>query len=86
MIQLHPCSLVQAALPRILKEVGDDHFTKVKQTLRTTSEYIYEKLQGIRGIAPIQARAAMYMMVKIEIEEFEDIIDDIDFCKKLLAE
>jgi tyrosine aminotransferase len=35
---------------------------------------------------PIQAKAAMYMMVKIEIEEFEDIIDDIDFCKKMLAE
>ena len=28
----------------------------------------------------------MYMMVKIDINEFEDIIDDIDFCKKLLAE
>jgi len=26
------------------------------------------------------------MMVKIELEEFEDIADDIDFSKKLLAE
>lgn len=28
----------------------------------------------------------MYMMVKIEVEEFRDIEDDIDFSKKLLAE
>ena len=28
----------------------------------------------------------MYMMVGISIEQFEDIIDDIDFSKKLLAE
>ena len=28
----------------------------------------------------------MYMMVKINAEEFKDIEDDVDFCKKLLAE
>jgi tyrosine aminotransferase len=28
----------------------------------------------------------MYMMVKIEVEEFTDISDDLDFCKKLLTE
>ena len=26
------------------------------------------------------------MMVKLEMDEFDDIVDDIDFCKKLLAE
>jgi len=30
MIQLHPCSLVQQALPRILHEVQDDHFINMK--------------------------------------------------------
>ena len=28
----------------------------------------------------------MYMMVRIDIEEFEDVTDDLDFAKKLLAE
>jgi len=28
----------------------------------------------------------MYMMCQIEIDHFKDIDDDIDFCKKLLAE
>jgi len=26
------------------------------------------------------------MMVKIEVEKFKDIEDDLDFCKKMLAE
>jgi len=28
----------------------------------------------------------MYMMVKVNLEEFENISDDVDFCKKLLNE
>lgn len=44
MIQLHPCSLVQLALPRILKEIGDDHFINMKLKLKATSDYAYEKL------------------------------------------
>jgi aspartate/methionine/tyrosine aminotransferase len=28
----------------------------------------------------------MYMMVRIDIEHFEDVSDDKDFCLKLLAE
>jgi len=37
MIQLHPNSLVQAALPRILKEVPDSHFEVMKQKLAAAS-------------------------------------------------
>jgi aspartate/methionine/tyrosine aminotransferase len=35
---------------------------------------------------PVKAKAAMYMMVTIQIKEFEDITDDVDFAKKLLNE
>jgi aspartate/methionine/tyrosine aminotransferase len=58
----------------------------MKQKLKETADYAYERLQGIRGIKPMRSKAAMYMMVKIEMDEFVDIVDDIDFCKKLLAE
>jgi tyrosine aminotransferase len=55
--------------------------TDMKMKLRETSYYAFEKLSGIRGIEPIKAKAAMYMMVNIKLEEFEGIKDDIDFCK-----
>jgi tyrosine aminotransferase len=66
--------------------VQDDHFNNLKQKLKETSDFAFDKLTGIRGIDPIRSKAAMYMMVKINIDEFEGIEDDVDFCKKLLNE
>ncbi len=86
MIQLHPTSLVQAALPRILKEVTDADLSNMKSKLQATSRHAFEKLSGIKGIKPIRANAAMYMMVKLDLSVFKDIKDDVDFCQKLLHE
>ncbi len=84
MILLHPNSLVQHALPKILGTVPDSFFTDLKLKLKTAADAAYERLLNIKGIKPIKTSAAMYMMVGIEIDEFKDISDDIDFCKKLL--
>jgi len=86
MIQLHPNSLVQAALPRILKEVTDADINNMKSKLQATSRHAFEKLSGIRGLKPIRANAAMYMMVNIDLNEFKDISSDVEFCQKLLQE
>lgn len=86
MIQLHPNSLVQAALPRILKEVPDSHFEGMKQKLAVASQTAFTRLSSIRGVTPIRSSAAMYMMVRINFDEFSDIENDVDFCKKLLSE
>ena len=86
MIQLHPTSLVQFALPRILKEVPESHFEGMKAKLAQTSQAAFARLSGIRGITPIRSSAAMYMMVRIEFEQFEDIEDDVAFCRQLLHE
>lgn len=74
------------ALPRIIREVGDDYFESVRSKLRFIARYAYEKLSNIKGLTPYKTKAALYMMVKIHFEEFEDISDDVDFCKKFLAE
>ncbi|CDW80599.1 tyrosine aminotransferase [Stylonychia lemnae] len=86
MIQLHPNSLVQQALPRILGEVGEDHFTTLKNKLKEAAECAFNRLSQIRGLQPIKPSAAMYMMIKISLDEFCDIEDDVDFCKKMLHE
>lgn len=86
MIQLHPNSLVQQALPRILSEVPDSHFETMKQKLSASSQAAFTRLSTIRGVTPIRSSAAMYMMVRIDFDEFEGIENDVDFCKKLLTE
>lgn len=86
MILLHPNSLVQHALPKILGEVPESFFTDLKGKLKEASMTAFARLQNIRGIKPIKSSAAMYMMVQIEPSEFKDINDDLDFCKMLLQE
>jgi len=54
--------------------------------LSETANFAFTRLNGIKGVTPIQSNAAMYMMVRIDIEEFDDIADDMDFVKKLLHE
>jgi tyrosine aminotransferase len=66
MILLHPCSLVQSALPKIFSEVGEDHFTSLKLKLKTASDAGFERLSKINGVNPIRSSAAMYMMVGID--------------------
>ena len=85
-VQLHPSSIVQQALPRILEEVTEDHFITLKRKLKDASDLAYERISKIRGLEPVKAHAAMYMMIRIHVGEFADIEDDIDFCKKMLAE
>lgn len=100
MIWLHPCSIIQHALIKILKETPESHFTNTCTKLKEASEIAFKSLSDIRGLKPVKAKGkpnhvnfhqyfrlgAMYMMCQIDLDEFEDIKDDIDFCKKLLAE
>ena len=58
--------------------------SKMKSKLQATSRHAFEKLRGIKGIKPIRANAAMYMMVKLDLKVFKDIDDDVEFCQKLL--
>ena len=47
-------------------------------------ELAQASFSGIKGIKPIRANAAMYMMVKLDLNVFKDIDDDVEFCQKLL--
>lgn len=86
MILLHPCSLVQAAVPKILAETPESHFDNMRTLLKASADAAYERFSKIPGLHPVQSSAAMYMMVRYDPDYFEDIADDVDFVKKLLAE
>jgi aspartate/methionine/tyrosine aminotransferase len=86
MIQLHPSTIISFALPAILENTPESFFVALKSKLKESSTFAFEKLSGIRGIKPIKAKAAMYMMVGLDIGEFADVADDVDFAKKMLGE
>jgi len=63
MILLHPNAIAQAATSKILEEVPDSFFEGMKDLLRASSHTAFDRLSTIKGVTPIKASAAMYMMV-----------------------
>ena len=88
MIPLHPNTLVQAALPKILEDDPEMAAWQadLKLKLKTSAEAGYARISQIKGMKPVKPSAAMYMMVGIYLTAFKDIKDDVDFCKQLLQE
>jgi len=85
-VLLGPNSVVQAAIPSILFETPSSYYTELNGKLKHQGQLMYDQFAGIEGLKPIKARGAMYLMVKIEMDQFKGIKDDIDFANKLLTE
>ena len=88
-IPYHPCSLIMAALPKILKETPQSFIDDYRSKLGEASLYVYEGLSKLKGIQPIKASASMYIMVKIHFDQFKDdsgLTDDTAFVLKLWDE
>jgi tyrosine aminotransferase len=86
MINLPSSTPVQQAVPKILRDYPESASIEFCQKIEKTANYLYNALLGIRGIEPIKVNAAMYMMVRIELSEFKDIVDDADFVMKFFTE
>lgn len=50
------------------------------------AELIYDGLSKAPGLNPIMPSGAMYLMVGINIQEFPEFNNDIDFTKQLVLE
>eukprot|EP00049_Salpingoeca_infusionum_P019091 m.360163 g.360163 ORF g.360163 m.360163 type:complete len:408 (+) comp18908_c0_seq1:170-1393(+) len=79
-------TLVQAAVPRILKETQPEFLKGVLSHLESNAVLINTRLEKIDGLVPIMPHGAMYFMVKVETEKFKDIENDRDFTQMLLKE
>ncbi|EDO40513.1 predicted protein [Nematostella vectensis] len=79
-------TVIQAALPDILAKTPDSFYENAINVMQTNAKLVYEELCRIPGLTPIMPCGAMYMMVGIDISQFPDIKDDVDFTEKLVAE
>lgn len=79
-------SLVQAALPNIMKNVSNSWHLSVLRSLHMQANYSYERLSHMIGLEPVMPQGSMYIMVGIQVTKFVDIESDIDFSQKLLNE
>lgn len=83
---LGPNSLVQGALPEILSTTPQSYFDGVMEYLAENAEIVYEKLKNLPGIKPIKPAGAMYLMVRLDIENFPGLHNDLEFSKQLIKE
>lgn len=86
--------LIQCAIPAVLTpsmpQEGSsiDAWKKgVTKTLARQATFTYDMLSKCPGLTVIPPQGAMYIMVKINIEEFDDsITDDVSFSQMLMDE
>lgn len=56
-------TLIQGALPEILRQTPQSFHDTLNQTLHTHASYLFDRISKIRGLTPIRPHGAMYMMV-----------------------
>jgi tyrosine aminotransferase len=84
-IPYHPCSLIMHALPRILRETPQSYFDDYCSKLAEGSQIVFNEISKIRGLTPFAATAGMYLMVRLEYDQWKEghgIVDDKDFVLK----
>jgi tyrosine aminotransferase len=74
--------LIQAAIPDILKTEQQFHDENMSQLEKNATTSV-KLLSGIPGIKVVAPQGAMYLMLELDLGEFKDIKDDVDFVEKL---
>ncbi|KAK2587924.1 hypothetical protein KPH14_004015 [Odynerus spinipes] len=79
-------TLIQGALPAILRNTPQRFYDDVMSTLHMHSKLAYNCIAKIPGLKPIMPGGAMYMMVYIDIPCFPEFNSDLEFVQRLLKE
>ncbi|XP_054710525.1 LOW QUALITY PROTEIN: tyrosine aminotransferase-like [Uloborus diversus] len=79
-------TIIQGAIPRILKETPQHFFSGVINSVKVNAEIAHSSLSEIPGLTPIMPSGAMYMMVGVDVNYFSGFRHDMDFVEKLVAE
>jgi len=82
---LGPNTLMQSILPEIF-EIDDKVLQPILGAIETQAIFLTTELAKIPGLSPILPHGAMYAMVRVEVSEFKDLADEVEFAQKLLSE
>nr|XP_043626748.1 probable aminotransferase TAT2 [Erigeron canadensis] len=86
-ITAEPATVIQGAVLRIMENTPDSFFSKINNFLKDAADMVYERLKEIPVVTcPHKPEGSMFLMVKLNLSGFDDIVDDVDFCMKLAKE
>ncbi|PWA34508.1 tyrosine/nicotianamine aminotransferase, Pyridoxal phosphate-dependent transferase [Artemisia annua] len=82
-----PPTVIQGAVPSIMKNTPDSFFMNINKLLKDAADMVYERLKEIPLVTcPHKPDGSMFVMVKLNLSTFVDVVDDTDFCMKLAKE
>ncbi|KAK6632139.1 hypothetical protein RUM44_007169 [Polyplax serrata] len=79
-------TIVQGAIPEILKYTPTDFYNSTIKTLQRNATVVYKKLSEIPGLKPVMPQGAMYLMIGIDMSYFPDIQNDHRFVELMVTE
>ncbi|XP_059621309.1 tyrosine aminotransferase-like [Phlebotomus argentipes] len=85
-VPLCPNTIVQGALPAILKNTPQSFYDDINLQLQATANIAFELLSQIEGMKPVMPDGAMYMMVGVDLKHFPKFKDGLAFVKALVEE
>lgn len=79
-------TLVQGALPFILKETPQSFFDATIEVVHQNAITAYRRLKAIPGLRPVMPDGAMYMMVQVDRDYLPSFRNDLDIVEALVKE
>jgi len=79
-------TLVQGALPLILRETPASFFKETIDVVHRNAKLAYERLKAIPGLIPVMPQGAMYMMIKVDRDYLPSFRDDREVVEALVRE
>lgn len=83
MMSLGPNATVQHALPDILSKTPQSYFDANMKEIESNARFFASSLERCHGLSCASPQGALYIMVKVHCDQFEDFKDDVDFYKAL---
>lgn len=85
-ITLGPNTLCQSIIREALFNTPDSFYEDTNRKLQQNAKYLTTELSKIEGLKVVEPKGAMYLMFGIDLNQFTDFSNDVNFSEKLLAE
>nr|ACC91266.1 coronatine-responsive tyrosine aminotransferase [Capsella rubella] len=86
-IDSKPATVIQAAVPTILKDTPKAFFERRQSFLREKSDVAFAKLKGIPALTCYhKTEACTFLWTELNLSMFANIKSDEEFCEKLASE
>lgn len=79
MQSIGPNAITQHALPSILKDTPVSYYAASMREIEANARYFAQELKRCHGLSCSEPQGALYIMVKVHLDQFEDFADDVAF-------